>query len=99
MGAGLVGEEVGHDATARELGDYVRAVSHQPHRSRLFLSHRHFQNAQRLVEVVDANVAIARADAPLDALRVHLDAEKRRAVERGGERLRPAHAAHPAGDH
>src|SRR5207244_353291 len=41
----------------------------------------------------------ARADAELAALRVHLDAENRRAVERSGKRLRPAHAAHPAGDH
>ena len=94
--AGLVGEQIGHHAAPRELGNHVRAVADQPDRRRFALAHRVFQDAQRLVEIVDHHVAVAGFDAPLDALGIDVDSEKRRAVQRRRQRLRAAHAAHAA---
>jgi long-chain acyl-CoA synthetase len=95
---GLVGEQIGHHAALGERRDQVRAVSYQSHRDWLALSHSVFQDAQRFVEVVDHHVAVAGLDAALDAFRVHVDPEKRTAVERRRERLRAAHPAQPARD-
>ena len=97
MRARLVGEQIGDHAAPREFGNHVRAVADEPDRRRLALAHRVFQDAQRFVEIVDHHVAVAGLHAPLDALRIDVDAEKRRAVQRRGQRLRAAHPAHSAG--
>ncbi len=55
--------------------------------------------AQGLVEILRERVAIARLDTALDAAAVHVDGKKYTVVERDGERLRAAHAAHAARDH
>ena len=94
--AGLVGEQIGDHAAAGELGNHVRAISDEAHRSGLALAHRIFQDAQRFVEIVDHHVAVAGLHAALDALRIDVDAEKRGAVQRGGQRLRATHSAHAA---
>ena len=57
------------------------------------------QNAQRVVQIARQAVAVARFEAPLDAVRVHVDAQEAGAVHGGGQRLRAAHAAHPARHH
>ncbi len=54
---------------------------------------------ERAVERVRLAVAVAGGDALVDARFVHLDAEKRGAVHRGGERLGAAHAAEAGGEH
>ena len=96
--AGLVGEQIGDYAAAREFGNHVRAISDETDRCGFALAHGVFQNAQRLVEIVDHHVAIAGLHAALDAFRIDVDAEKRRAIESCGERLRAAHSAHAAAD-
>src|SRR6185437_16206681 len=63
-----------------------------------FLADRVLQNAQRLVERVDHGVAIARLEALLDALWVNVNAEKRRAVHGGRERLGSTHPPHAPAD-
>ena len=94
--AGLVGEQIGDDAAAREFGNHVRAIADEADRSGFALAHGIFQDAQRFVEIVDHHIAIAGLDAALDAFRINVDAEKCGAIQRGGERLRAAHAAHSA---
>ena len=95
--AGLIGEQVGHDAAARELGNYVRAISSEPHGSGFALAHGIFQNAEGFVEVVDHHVAVARFHAALDAFGVHIDSQERRAVQGCGQRLRATHPPHATG--
>ena len=53
---------------------------------------------QRVVEIVGHHVAVAGLDAPADAARIDVDAEKCGPVHGRGQRLRPAHAAEAAGD-
>ena len=59
--AGLIGEQVGHDAAARQFWNHVGAISHQPNGRGFALAHRIFQDAQRFVEIVDHHVAVARS--------------------------------------
>src|SRR5581483_8565209 len=54
------------------------------------------QDAHRFLEAVYHDVAVAGTFTALDALRVHFDAQERAAIHRRGQRLRSAHAAHPA---
>ena len=56
-------------------------------------------SAERGVQIVLEPVAVAGLDPAADARLVHVHAEERGAVHRGGERLRAAHAAQAAGDH
>ena len=95
---GLVGEDVGHDAALGKLGDDVAAVADQPDGDVLLLANGVLQDAQRLVERVDHEVAVAGAQALLDALGIDLDAEVARAGHGGGQGLGSAHATHTAGD-
>ena len=99
MRAGLVGKQIGDNAAAREFRDDVRAIAHQSHRHGMLLAHRILENADRFIQRIDADVAVACADAALDALRVNFDAEEGGAVQRGGQRLRSTHAAHAARHH
>ncbi len=80
--ARLVRQQVRHHAALRQFRDQVRAISHQSNRSRLALAHRVFQNPQRLVQRSHHHVAITALHAPLDALRVHIDPQKRCAIHR-----------------
>src|SRR5271166_1189430 len=94
----LVGENVGHDAAVGQLGDDVTAVADEADGDVFLLADGVLQDAQRLVERVDHEVAVAGAQALLDALGVDLDAEVTGAGHGGGKGLRSAHAAHAAGD-
>ena len=98
MRAGLIGKQVGNDAAASEFGNHVGAIADEADGSGFAFAHGVFQDAQRFVEVVDHHVAIAGFHAALDAFGVDVNAEKCRAVQSGGERLRAAHAAHAAAD-
>ena len=97
VGAGLVGEQVGDDAALGQRGDQVGAVAHQTDRDRFLFPQLFFQDAQRLVEVVDHDVAVAAFDAALDAGGIDFDAEEAGAVHSGGQRLGAAHSAQTTG--
>ena len=54
---------------------------------------------QRLVEAARAAIAVPARDAFGYPRLIDLDSEERRALHRGGERLRAAHAAEPGAEH
>ena len=89
----LVGDEVGCDAAADELRVDVGGVAEEGDRERLARRHRLVRQLERLVERVGGDVHVRGLEAPLDAVRVDLDAERDAAGHGDGERLRAAHAA------
>ena len=89
--AGLVGQQIGDDAAAREFRNHVGAIADQADGRGFALADGILQDAQRLVEIVDHHVAVAGLHAPLDAFGIDVDAEKRRAVRA----WRPAAARRP----
>ncbi len=89
MRGGLIGEQIGHDTTAREFRDHIRAIADQAHRSGFALADGVLQYAQRLVQIIHHHIAIACADAALDALGVYVHAEERPAVHGGRQRCAP----------
>ncbi len=96
MRRSLVGKNVRHHAARGQLWNHVRAISHQPDRHILFLAHRILQNAQRFIERRDHEVAIACLQPLLDALRIDINPQKRRARHGRSQRLSAAHPAHAA---
>ena len=97
MRAGLVGDDVGDDAAADQLREDLRRVAQQADGDRPLLRARRADHRQRGVEVVGAVVEVAGLQPLLDARRPAFDREHGRAGEDAGQRLRPAHAAEPAG--
>src|SRR5579875_3797586 len=95
---GLIGEQIGHDAAAGEGGNDVRAVGDQADGSGFAPANGVFQNAERFVEIVDHNVAVAGFHAALDALRINVDTEEGGTIQGGREGLRATHPPHPAAD-
>ena len=91
VGGRLVGDHVGHDAPAHQLGQHVGDVAQQAHRERLAALPRPEDQFERFVEVRAHAVEVARADAALDALRIDLDAQEGGFVHGGGQWLGPAH--------
>jgi hypothetical protein len=98
VGAGLVGDEVGAEAAAEQLGQDLRAVADEADRHRLAVFARVLRPPDRLVEIRRLAVEVPRLDPALDPRRVDVDAERDTLVHRHGERLRAAHAAEPAGE-
>ena len=98
MGGSLVGEDVGHDAALGELGNDVSAIADEADGDVFFFADGVLEDAQGFVERVDHEVAVAGAQALLDALGIDFDAEVAGAGHGGGEGLGSAHAAHAAGD-
>src|ERR1019366_4945712 len=82
----------------RELGNYFGAISNEADGRRFAFANGIFQNAQSFVKVVDHHIAIAGAQATLDAFGIDVNAEIGAAVQSCGERLGSAHAAHAAAD-
>ncbi len=99
MRARLVGEQIRNHAAPRQLRNHVGTISNQSNRRRLARTHGVLQNAQRFVEIVHHHIAVTALHAPLDALRIHVDPQKRRAIQRRCQRLRAAHPAHAAARH
>src|SRR5208337_1803473 len=89
---------VGHHTALSQLGNNVATIADQADGDVLLLTYRVLQDAQRLVERVDHEVAVAGAQALLDALRIDFDAEIAGAGHGRRQWLRAAHAAHTAGD-
>ena len=94
----LVGDDVGRDAAAHELGHDVGDVADEPDRERGALRLRIEHQLQRLVEVRLQPVAVPLLHPAADALGIHVDTEEGGAVHGRGERLRATHAAESAGD-
>ena len=99
MRARLIRKQIRNHSAPRKLRNHVGTISHQPDGRRLALSHRVFQNAQRFVEIIYHHIAIAALHAPLDALRVHVNAQKRGAIQRRCQGLRAPHSSHSTARH
>src|SRR5690348_12431578 len=97
VSAGLIREQIGHDAAAREFRNDVGAIADEADGGGFAFANGILQDAECFVEIVDHDVAIACFDAALDAFGIDFDAEERAAGERRGERLRAAHSPHAAG--
>ncbi len=97
--SGLLGDEIGDDAAAHELGVDVGRVRAHRDRDRLIARGALTHAGERSVEIVDALVDVLGREALLDARGIDLDAEAREARHRRGERLRAAHAAEARGEH
>ncbi len=95
---GLIGQNVRNDAALGEFRNDVGTVADQSNGDIFFLADRILQDAQRLIERRDHEVAVAGLQALLDALRIDVDAEESRASHGCGERLSSAHSAHSAAD-
>jgi hypothetical protein len=95
---GLIGDDVGDDAALHHLGSTSAALPTGRPRGPAW------QPAPRASSQEPRRgrghlVAVARLDTLVDARRVHLHAEDSRAVHRGGQRLRTAHAAESGREH
>ena len=99
VGRRLVGDHVGDDPAALERAQQVDDVRADADRDRLALLARGDGGVDRLVEVVDAAVEVARGEPLLDAGGVDVGAEERGARHDGGERLGAAHPPEPPRDH
>ena len=97
MGARLVRHHVDGRAAPHELRQHLGGVAEQPDGERALLRPRGLEPGERVVERARALVEIARLDAALDPLHVHLDAQRAAAVHGHGERLGAAHAAEAGG--
>ena len=99
VGRRLVGDDVGRDAALEQRVHHVGDVGDEADRDRLapVLCAEH--QRERLVEIVRAVLQVALAQAPVDALGIDLDDERRRAREHAGQRLGAAHAAEARSQH
>src|SRR5882724_4082403 len=89
----LIRQQIRDDTTFRELGDYVRAITSESNGNGLAFTHRILENTNGFIKIVDHDVAVAASQTLLDALRINIDAEERRAAHGRGERLCATHAA------
>ena len=92
----LIGKNVRHHAAFGQLRNNIRAIAHQPDRNIFLLADGIFQNAQRLVQSSNQKVAVPSLEPLLDALRININPQKRRARHGSRQRLRSAHPAHAA---
>ena len=99
VGAGLVGDDVGVDATAHQFGEDVGGVGDDRDRQRPAVLGGGLHPGEAVVERVGDLVEVAVVEPALGAGRVDLDAQRRAAVAGDGERLRAAHPAEPGGQH
>ncbi|KAG0927789.1 hypothetical protein G6F31_017924 [Rhizopus arrhizus] len=99
MRAGLVGDHVRAHAAAPQFGQAISGVAAQRDgNGATFL--RVLGNArQRVVQVVGLLVHVAGAQAEIDTGLLAFDVQRRSACQRGGQRLRAAHAAQAGGQH
>ena len=97
MRGGLVGQDVGHDPSADQLGQHLGDVPHQSHGERLPASSRILHESERFVEIVRDPIAVPGLHSTDDARLVHIHAEERRTVHRRREWLGSSHSAEPAG--
>ena len=95
---GLVGDDVGPDAAAHELGQDFGGIAEERDRHGLALARRPCDDRERVVEVLRRDVDVAGAQPEIDRRGAAFDREARGAGHRRGERLRAAHAAEAGGE-
>ncbi len=98
MGAGLVGDQVGHDPTAHQLGQEVGGIGAHADRQGAPGGDRLLRASDRLVDVVRGEIEVAGLEPSRDPPAVDLGRQEDAAVHRGRERLRPAHPTQTGGD-
>ena len=97
VGGGLVGDEMWFHLAPGKLGQDLRRIAEQPDRSRFSRGAGLTDERERLVDVLRLHVQITRLQAHLDARRLALDRQQRRARHRRRQRLRAAHAPQARG--
>ena len=97
MRAGLVGDDVGPHPALHQFGEDFGGVAQQADRLRFARGGPALDQGKRFVQAFGLLVEIARAQAEIDALGIAFDRQAAGPGHRRGERLRPAHAAKPAG--
>ena len=97
MRRGLVGHEVGHEAagarTPHQFGQHLGRIAEQADRDRFLACAVLLDERERVVEVARLLVEVARAQAEVEARLLAFDVQRHGTGERGGQRLRTAHAA------
>ena len=94
----LIGENVRDHAAIGEFRNDVGAIADQSDGDIFFFADGILQNAQRLIERGDHEIAVAGLQALLDALGIDVNSQKSRAGHGCGQRLSSAHSAHAAAD-
>ena len=99
VGARLVGDDVGLEALAQQLGEHLGGVRAHGRRDSARRS-RFARTAarDRVGEVVGLLVEVARLEPAPDPVAVDLDAQRHALVHRHRQRLRAAHPAEPGGE-
>ncbi len=95
---GLIGHRIRAHPAPQQLGDNLGRVPDDPDRHGDLRALRLLDQRERFVERRRVLVEVARRQAFLDARRIALDREHRRAGHRRGERLRAAHPAQAGGE-
>ncbi len=93
----LVGDEIEVLSAPSKLGNDVGGVAEQPDRKRATVARCVPHARERILQRLSRLVEIPRLEPTLDARRVDLDAQDRRACERRRQWLRAAHAAETGG--
>ena len=99
VGRGLIGDDVGREATREQRVHDVDDVGDEPDGDRLAALLRAEHQLERALEVVAALLQVALAQPPLDALGVDLDDEGGGTRQHARERLGAAHAAEAGAQH
>ena len=98
MRAGLIGQDIRHDAALHHFRQNIGAIPDETDGERLTFLARRVDQLERFVERARDLVAIAALQSLLDPRGIDVDAEKKRTVHGRGQRLRAAHSAESAGD-
>ena len=99
VGAGLVGDHVGHNPAHHQLAEDLGGIAKQADRQRTAFAPRLIDQGHRLFERIDRHIEIAGLQAPLHTLRIDLDHQRHAIVHRHRQRLRPAHPAEARRQH
>ena len=97
VGRCLVGDHVGFEAAAQQLGQDLGGVSAESDAERAALGPGRLATGDRVVEIVGLLVEVAGLEPAADPLRIDLDAEGDPVVHGHRQRLGAAHAAEPRG--
>src|SRR5215471_2460821 len=97
MRAGLIRQNIWHNAALHHLRQNIRTISNEPDGQRLSIFARLLDHFHRLIERMRDLVAISALQSFLDPRRINFHAEKNRAVHGGGKWLCATHSAKSAG--
>ena len=95
----LIGDRIGSDPSADQLGQHLGRVAEQADGHRHLLSAGLLDPGQGVVQVARLDVQVAGPESHRDPLRPALDGQARRPGHAGRERLGTAHPAQAGGQH